>query len=79
MRRRSPPGLESEYGFHVGHVYHGELALDQIAMMRPLLGHARDQSPIGGLYLCSAGTRPGGFMTGGNGMRAARRILKSLK
>ena len=75
----TPPDLESEYGFHGGHVFHGELSLDQIATMRPLLGHARYASPVRGLYMCSAGTHPGGFMTGASGKLAAREILRSMK
>jgi len=75
----TPAELESEYGFYGGHVYHGELAPDQMATMRPLLGHARYASPVPGLYLCSAGTHPGGFMTGASGKLAAREILRSMK
>jgi phytoene dehydrogenase-like protein len=75
----TPADLESEYGFHGGHVYHGELALDQMAAMRPLLGHARYAAPVPGLFMCSAGTHPGGFMTGASGKLAAREILRTLK
>jgi phytoene dehydrogenase-like protein len=75
----TPADLESEYGFHGGHIFHGELALDQIATMRPLLGHARYAGPVRGLHLCSAGTHPGGFMTGVSGKLAAREIIRSLK
>jgi phytoene dehydrogenase-like protein len=75
----TPADLESEYGLYGGHVYHGELALDQIATMRPLLGHARYASPVPGLYMCGAGTHPGGFMTGASGKLAAREILRSIK
>jgi phytoene dehydrogenase-like protein len=72
----SPAELESEYGFAGGHIFHGELAIDQLFTMRPLLGHARYESPIGGLYLCGGGTHPGGFMTGASGRLAARQIVK---
>jgi len=75
----TPSDLESEYGFYGGHIFHGELSLDQIATMRPLLGHARYAGPVRGLYLCSGGTHPGGFMTGASGKLAAREILRSLK
>jgi phytoene dehydrogenase-like protein len=75
----TPADLESEYGFHGGHVFHGELALDQMATMRPLLGHARYAGPVRGLYMCSAGTHPGGFMTGASGKLAAREIIRALK
>jgi phytoene dehydrogenase-like protein len=74
----TPTELESQYGFHGGHVFHGELALDQLATMRPLLGYGRYQSPVSGLYLCGAGTHPGGFMTGASGKLAAREIVRAL-
>jgi phytoene dehydrogenase-like protein len=74
----TPAELESQYGFHGGHVFHGELALDQLATMRPLLGYGRYQSPVRGLYLCGAGTHPGGFMTGASGKLAAQEIARSL-
>ena len=71
----TPLDLEREYGLAGGHIFHGELALDQLFTMRPLLSHARYGTPIRGLYLCGAGTHPGGFMTGGSGYLAARSAL----
>ena len=72
----TPADLESQYGFHGGHIFHGELTLDQLVTMRPLLGHSRYHGPVPGLYLCSAGTHPGGFMTGASGKLAAREIAR---
>lgn len=72
----TPADLESQHGFAGGHVFHGELAIDQLFTMRPLLGQAKYESPIRGLYLCGAGTHPGGFMTGASGRLAARQILR---
>jgi phytoene dehydrogenase-like protein len=71
----SPSDLESTYGLAGGHIYHGELALDQLFTMRPLLGFARYGIPIPGLFLCGAGTHPGGFLTGASGRLAARAVL----
>jgi phytoene dehydrogenase-like protein len=73
----TPFDLERDYGLAGGHIFHGELALDQLFTMRPLLGHARYATPIRGLYLCGAGTHPGGFMTGGSGRLAADAIKAS--
>lgn len=73
----TPAELEGEYGFYGGHPFHGELALDQLFTMRPLLGYARYASPIRGLYLCGAGTHPGGFLTGGSGKLAAREVART--
>jgi phytoene dehydrogenase-like protein len=67
----TPAMLQRDYGFHGGHIFHGELALDQLFTMRPLLGYARYHSPVEGLYLCGAGTHPGGFLTGASGRLAA--------
>ena len=47
--------------------------------MRPILGHAQYRTPIDGLFLCGAGTHPGGGVSGLSGRNAAREILRSLK
>jgi phytoene dehydrogenase-like protein len=73
----TPADLERDHGFFGGHPFHGELALDQLFTMRPLLGHGRYATPLRGLYLCGAGTHPGGFLTGGSGKLAAREILRT--
>jgi phytoene dehydrogenase-like protein len=72
----TPIELESRYGLTGGHIFHGELALDQLFTMRPLLGWARYRTPIRGLYLCGAGTHPGYGVSGLSGMNAAREILR---
>ena len=74
----TPADLESQYGLTGGHIFHGELALDQLFTMRPLLGWARYRTPIAGLYLCGAGTHPGYGVSGLSGLNAAREILKDL-
>ena len=73
----TPFDLERDYGLAGGHIFHGELALDQLFTMRPLLGHARYTTPVRRLYLCGAGTHPGGFMTGGSGRLAANAVTAS--
>lgn len=79
MQMITPADLESEYGLTGGHPFHGELALDQIFTMRPLLGWARYRAPLRGLYLCGNGTHPGNGVTGASGANAAREILKDLR
>jgi phytoene dehydrogenase-like protein len=74
----TPADLESRYGLTGGHVFHGELSLDQLVTMRPLLGWARYRTPILGLYLCGAGTHPGYGVSGLSGLNAAREILKDF-
>jgi len=75
----TPKDLEETYGLTGGHIFHGELALDQFFTMRPLLDWARYQTPIERLYLCGSGTHPGTGLTGGSGANAAREIVKALK
>jgi phytoene dehydrogenase-like protein len=75
----TPQDLEDTYGLTGGHIFHGELALDQFFTMRPLLDWARYRTPIGNLYLCGSGTHPGAGLTGGSGFNAAREILKELR
>ncbi len=75
----TPLDLEEKYGLTGGHIFHGELALDQLFTMRPLLGWARYQTPVEGLYLCGSGTHPGNGLTGGSGANAARAITKHLR
>ena len=75
----TPADLEDTYGLTGGHPDHGELALDQLFTMRPLLGWARYRTPVKGLYLCGSGTHPGNGVTGISGANAAREILKDLR
>jgi len=63
----TPKDFEDTYGLTGGHIFHGELALDQFFTMRPLLDWARYQTPIEKLYLCGNGTHPGTGLTGGSG------------
>ncbi|MGH7872169.1 MAG: phytoene desaturase family protein [Candidatus Binatia bacterium] len=73
----TPLDLEQEYGLTGGHLYHAEMALDQIFFMRPVAGWSRYHTPIENLYLCGSGTHPGGGITGLPGYYAAREILKN--
>lgn len=75
----TPCDLESKYGLTGGHIFHGELALDQLFTMRPFLGWARYRTPIGGLYMCGAGTHPGYGVSGLSGLNASREILRDVR
>ena len=72
----TPLDLEKTFGLTEGHIYHAELALDQIFFMRPVAGWARYRTPIENLYLCGSGTHPGGGITGLPGYYAVKTILK---
>ena len=75
----TPKDLEQTYGLTGGQIFHGELALDQLFTMRPLLDWAQYRTPIKNLYLCGSGTHPGNGLTGGSGANAAREIIKDLR
>jgi phytoene dehydrogenase-like protein len=72
----TPLDLERRFGLTGGNIFHGEMSLDQMFVMRPLAGWARYRTPIKGLYLCGSGTHPGGGVMGAPGHNAAREILK---
>lgn len=72
----SPLDLEETFGLTEGNIYHGELTMDQVFFMRPVPECARYRTPIEGLYLCGAGTHPGGGVNGASGYNAAREILR---
>jgi phytoene dehydrogenase-like protein len=44
--------------------------------MRPVPGYADYRTPIRDLYLCGAGTHPGGGVLGACGRNAAREVLR---
>ena len=72
----SPLDLERKFGLSKGDIMHGKMSIDQMFSMRPLMGHGDYRSPIAGLYMCGAGTHPGGGVTGAPGHNAAREILR---
>jgi phytoene dehydrogenase-like protein len=74
----TPLDLERGWGLEGGHIFHGELSLDQFFTMRPLLGYGQYRTPIRGLYLCGSGSHPGTGLTGGSGANAAREIARDL-
>ena len=73
----TPLDIEKQFLSAGGHWHHGELSIDQSFMMRPVHGAAQYDTPINGLYLCGAGTHPGGGVTGVPGHNAAQRILET--
>jgi phytoene dehydrogenase-like protein len=70
-----PADLEREFRVSGGHWHHGELALDQFMMLRPVPGAAQYAMPVGGLFLCGAGCHPGGGVMGSAGRNAANAVL----
>jgi len=72
----TPSDLEREFGMTGGHWHHGALAFDQFYFTRPVPGAAQYATPLPGLYLCGAGSHPGGGVMGLAGMNAARAVLQ---
>ncbi|MCP4124636.1 MAG: NAD(P)/FAD-dependent oxidoreductase, partial [Bacteroidetes bacterium] len=72
----TPVDLESRHHIKGGHWHHGELALDQVLMMRPFPGSTQYGTPVDGLFLCGAGSHPGGGVMGLAGRNAAKEIIK---
>lgn len=75
----TPADLEKTYGLTEGHLYHGELTLDQLLLMRPTPECAQYRTPVQGLYLGGSGSHPGGGITGEPGRLAAQEVLRDLK
>jgi len=75
----SPLDLERTFGLVDGDISHGVMSLDQLFSARPMLGHGNYRGPLGGLYMCSAGTHPGSGVTGAPGHNAAREILADFR
>lgn len=71
----SPLDLERKFGLVGGDIMHGNMSLDQLWSARPMLGHGSYRGPIKGLYMCGAGTHPGGGVTGAPGHNAAHAML----
>ena len=71
----TPVDIEARYRMPGGHWHHGELQADQMLMSRPVSGAAGYDTPVERLFLCGAGSHPGGGISGVPGLNAARRII----
>lgn len=76
MQVLAPPDIEAIIGSPQGHIFHGELQLDQLFWARPAPHFADYRTPIKGLYQCGASSHPGGGVGGVAGHNAAREILR---
>ena len=75
----SPLDLERLLGLTGGHALHGDMSFDQLFNLRPVRGHADYRTPIENLYLCGAGTHPGGGVSGANGRNCVREVLRDAR
>lgn len=71
----SPLGLERKFGLAGGDIMHGNMSLDQLWSARPVLGNGAYRGPLKGLYMCGAGTHPGGGVTGAPGHNCAQEVI----
>jgi phytoene dehydrogenase-like protein len=70
-----PADIERKFGLVNGGWYHGDMRLDQLLTFRPTPTLARYATPLKGLYLCGAGSHPGGGISGLPGQYAAQLAL----
>jgi phytoene dehydrogenase-like protein len=75
----APPDIERIFGLVDGSIFQGEQDLAQMAFMRPSPLLANYSTPVHGLYLCGAGTHPGGGVMAAAGHNAAKRILRDRR
>jgi phytoene dehydrogenase-like protein len=75
----APPDLEEIFALTGGNIFHGAMSLDRLLFLRPVPGWAHYRTPIEGLYLCGAGTHPGGGVMGACGRNAAMTLLRDRR
>ncbi len=74
----TPEDIEARVGMTDGNIRHLDLLPQQLLANRPLPGWSSYRTPVKGLYLCGAGTHPGGEVTGAPGHNAAQAVLEDL-
>ncbi len=72
----TPLDLERRFGLTEAHQSHGEMGPDQSFSFRPVPGWSNYRMPVKGLYLCGAGTHPGGGVMGAPGYNGAHAVLE---
>ncbi len=75
----SPLDMERLWNVTGGHALHGDMGDHQLFFLRPVRGYADYRTPISGLYLCGAGTHPGGGISGANGTNCVREVLRDRR
>ena len=71
-----PGDWEAKFSLTAGDIHHGEMTLDQMFFHRPFPDEDDQNSLFRNLYMCGAGTHPGGGVTGQPGLLAAQKILR---
>jgi phytoene dehydrogenase-like protein len=74
----TPDDIRDRIGMTDGNIRHLDLFPSQLFAARPLPGWSSYRTPVKGLYLCGAGTHPGGEVTGAPGHNAAQAVLEDI-
>lgn len=74
----TPLDLERDYNLVGGNIFHVPMTLEYAFDARPSPASGGYRTPLNGLYLCGAGTHPGGAVTGVPGRNAAHAVLADL-
>jgi phytoene dehydrogenase-like protein len=75
----TPKDIEDRFGLIGGNIMQGEVVPDQLFSFRPIPFYGDYHTPVQNLYLCGAGTHPGGGVMGVNGRNASTVILKDAR
>ena len=75
----TPVDMQTQFGLTEGHLYQGELGLDQVLFMRPTPGWSHYRTPLPGLYMCGLATHPAGGIMGQSGLLSARQVLTDAR
>ena len=78
-RVATPLDLERTFRLTDGNIFQGAMVPGQLFASRPLPGWSSYRMPVQGLYLCGAGTHPGGAVSGAPGHNAAHELLADLR
>jgi phytoene dehydrogenase-like protein len=73
----TPLDLERRVGLTAGNIHHLDMVPSQLFGSRPLPGWSDYRTPLPGLWLCGAGTHPGGEVSGMPGHNAAHALLEA--
>ncbi len=71
----TPLDMERDIGLTEGHIFQGELSLEQLFFNRPVPGWSRFRTPVRGLWLAGSSAHPGGGIMGAPGRLAALAVL----
>jgi phytoene dehydrogenase-like protein len=74
-----PPDIEGRIGITGGNIFHGEILPDSMFGNRPVPGYGGYRTAVENLYLCGAGTWPGGAVFGAPGRNCAREVLAKMR